>query len=279
MITRLARSAGFCFGVKRALDIVYKTLACNNNVYTLRDIVHNEDVAKKLQNSGLKKSRRLSDGKNKIIVIPAHGSAFSFIKKAEKLGHKIIDATCPMVKHIHKTALRAESKGYKIIIIGDKRHDEVRGIIGQLKRKALVISDTATIPWGKIKKIKKAAIVVQSTQNIEKVTKITDLLKRRIRNCRFFNTICQPTSIKQQEMKNMPIRNDIMVIIGSKTSANTRRLFEISKSLNAQSYWVQSEKDIKPAWFKGIKTVGITAGASTPEETIKKITACIKKTA
>jgi len=232
---------------------------------------------KKLKKTGIKKSSNLTNGKNKIFLIRAHGASLNVINKANKLGYKIIDATCPMVKEIHKIASTAQLKNYAIIVIGDKKHDEVRGIIGQLKKKALIIPDQQAIPIEKIKKIKKAAIVVQSTQNIEKVMKIVNILKRHIKKLEFFNTICQPTRVKQQEIRKMPLKNDVMIIIGSKTSANTKRLYEISKTLNPKSYWVQSKKDIKPAWFKEKRSVGITAGASTPDETTEEIVAYIKQ--
>ncbi|OGX44204.1 MAG: 4-hydroxy-3-methylbut-2-enyl diphosphate reductase [Omnitrophica WOR_2 bacterium RIFCSPLOWO2_12_FULL_51_8] len=279
MKINLAKSAGFCFGVKRAIDIAYKTLAGNKNVCMLGNIVHNEDVARSLREAGINRCKKLGCGKNKIFLIRAHGASLDIANKAGRLGYKIVNATCPMVKEIHKIACSAERKGYTIIVIGDKKHDEVIGIIGQLKRKALIIDSMEGAPLGKIEKIKKAAIVAQSTQNIEKVMRIFYFLDSHIKELKLFNTICRPTRLKQQEMKKMPLDNDIMIIIGSKTSANTQRLYEISKSLNDKSYLVQSKKDIKPEWFKGIKTAGITAGASTPDDTTKEVISCIRKIA
>lgn len=273
----LAKSAGFCFGVKRAIDIADKTLASEKNVHMLGNIVHNEDVARKLEKAGLKRLKKLGHGKDKIFLIRAHGAGRDMINRALKLGYKIVDATCPMVQEIHKIARHAESSGHTIIVIGEKKHDEVQGIIGQLQKPAVVIEDAANIPWARIKKIKKACVVVQSTQKYEKVKKIIQALKPHISELKFFNTICRPTQLKQQEMKDMPLKNDVMIVIGSKTSANTQRLFEISKSLNPRSYLVQSRSDIKSEWFKGAKTVGITAGASTPDDTTEKVINHIKK--
>jgi len=279
MKINLAKSAGFCFGVKRAIEIAYKTIAANKNVCMLGDIVHNEDVAKNLEKAGLRECKKLGCGKNKILLIRAHGAGINIINKARKLGYKIVDATCPMVREIHKIARSSENKGHTIIVIGDKKHDEVQGIIGQLKKRAIVIEDNQNIPWAKLKKIKKASAVAQSTQKLEKVVKIIEILKPHIKELKFFNTICRPTRIKQEEMKNMPLENDLMIIIGSKASANTQRLYEISKSLNERSYWVQSKKDIKTAWFKGVNSTGVTAGASTPDDTTEEVIAYIKKTA
>jgi 4-hydroxy-3-methylbut-2-enyl diphosphate reductase len=273
----LAKSAGFCFGVKRAIDIAYKTLAGNKNVYVFGNIVHNEDAAKKLQKAGIKKYKKFSCGKNKIFLIRAHGASLHIINRVRKLGYKIVDATCPMVKEIHKVARSAECSGYAIIVIGDKKHDEVQGIIGNLEKRTIVIEDARNIPWGKLKKINKACVVVQSTQNLEKVIKIIEILRPRIKELKFFNTICQPTRLKQQEAKIMPLENDLMIIIGSKASANTKRLYEISKALNKRSYWIQGKEDIKRGWFKNVQCVGITAGASTPDTTIKEISEYIRK--
>jgi len=277
MKINLAKSAGFCFGVKRAIDIAYETVAGNKNVYMLGNIVHNEDVARKLEKAGIKKAHKLGCGKNKIFLIRAHGASLKVVSTARELGYKIVDATCPMVKEIHKIACNAEQKGHTIIVIGDKKHDEVQGIIGQLKKQAIIIEKAQNIPWPKLKKIDKACIVAQSTQNLEKVIEIIEMLKEHIKDLKFFNTICRPTRLKQQEMKSMPLANDVMIIIGSKTSANTKRLYEISKSLNKRSYWIESKKDIKPAWLNGTNSVGITAGASTPDETTKEVVVYIKK--
>lgn len=147
----------------------------------------------------------------------------------------------------------------------------MRGIIGQLKGKALVIDSRRNMPIEKIKKIKKACVVVQSTQNLDKVHEMEHILKSCVKDLKFFNTICLPTRTKQAEIKRMPLENDVMIIIGSRASANTRRLYEISKTLNAKTHWVSSRQEIKRAWFKNARDVGIAAGASTPDATTQGI--------
>ncbi|MBU1090402.1 MAG: 4-hydroxy-3-methylbut-2-enyl diphosphate reductase [Candidatus Omnitrophica bacterium] len=271
MKINVAKSAGFCFGVKRALDIALKTAKSKKLVYMLEDIVHNETVVRQINKAGIRKIDNLASGKNKILLIRAHGAPLAVIRKARISGYEIIDATCPMVKEIHKIAKDMENIGYDIIVIGDKKHDEVVGIIGQLESKAIVVDSLENIPIKKLKRIKKACIVVQSTQNLDNVEKIVGALRNYIKDLRFFNTICMPTRIKQKDIKIMPQDNEIMMIIGSKTSANTKRLYEISRSLNKQTYWVNSTKDLRRAWFKKAKTVGITAGASTPNSTTQEI--------
>jgi 4-hydroxy-3-methylbut-2-enyl diphosphate reductase len=268
MKINLAKSAGFCFGVKRAIDIALNSAASAKNIYMLGDIVHNETVVRQIKKAGIKKISRLSDGAGKTILIRAHGVPLLTLNKAIKSGYRIIDATCPMVKEIHKIAKDMEEKNYTIIVIGDKNHDEVRGIVGQLRGKAIVVDDIRNTPG---RTFKKACVVVQSTQNIQKVLKIIKALQPHAKELKVFNTICKPTTMRQDEARRLPLENDVMLVIGSKESANTKRLYEISKSLNARSYWVGSKEDIKKSWFKGIKSVGITAGASTPESTTQNI--------
>lgn len=277
MKINIAKSAGFCFGVKRALEIALKTAAEHKNVYMLGDIVHNETVVRQIQHAGIKKIKQLTEGKNKFLLIRAHGASLRMVNKAKKCGFNIIDATCPMVKEIHSIAKDMKKRGYQVIVIGDKKHDEVAGIIGQLNSKALVLENSKQLPVRKLKQIKRAAVVVQSTQNIDNVLEIVRRLKSYIRDLQFVNTICRPTRIKQEEIKRLPLENDLVLIIGSRESANTKRLYQIAKGLNQKTFWVQSEKDLKPKWFKGVKTVGITAGASTPDTTTHAVVERIKQ--
>ncbi|MDD5115709.1 MAG: 4-hydroxy-3-methylbut-2-enyl diphosphate reductase [Candidatus Omnitrophica bacterium] len=276
MKVNLAKSAGFCSGVRRAINIAMETAAKDRPVFMLGDIVHNEEVVKMIQQAGIKKISRLSKGDGNILLIRAHGCPKKTIEKAKRLRYSIIDATCPMVKEIHATAKELEDRGFKVIVIGDKSHDEVKGIVGQLKTKAIIIDKLQNIPFKKIGLLKKAGVVVQSTQNLDKVRQIAGLLEKNIGEMEFHNTICKPTRSKQGEIKVMPLENDVMVVIGSKTSANTKRMYEISKSLNRKTYWVNSSREIKNGWLSKAKNVGITAGASTPESTIQAVIQKIK---
>ncbi len=271
MKINLAKSAGFCFGVKRAISIALDKAKSGKPVFMLGDIVHNEEVVKQVEKAGIRKIHRLGKGSGRILLIRAHGCSNKTLRRAKECGYTVIDATCPMVKDIHKIAKNLEDTGHKVIVIGDKLHDEVQGIAGQLKAKAIVIDDLKNITIKKIKVIPRAGVVVQSTQSLDKALKIAGVLRENIREVEFHNTICNPTRIKQGEINNMPLENDVMIIIGSKASANTRRLYEISRSLNKKSYWVNSGKEINKSWFSKAKSVGITAGASTPESTIRQV--------
>ena len=264
MKVRVAKSAGFCVGVKRAIDIALKTASTKKDVYVLGDIVHNEDVVKQIATAGIKKLDKLGQGKNKVLLVRAHGVKPEILIKARRLGYTVVDATCPMVKEIHKIVREADKQGFQVIVVGDKKHEEVHGIVGQTRRKILVIDNLKDIPFKKIKPIKKACVVVQSTQILNKVLSIVAVLKKHIQEVHFINTICKPTQFRQEEIQRMPLENDVMIVIGSKNSANTKRLYEIARSLNKKSYWVASKKDIRKEWFRKAKHVGITAGASTP---------------
>ncbi len=277
MQINVARSSGFCFGVKRALQIAVQTAEREDNVYMLGDIVHNPDVIKEIKKTGIKKISRLTKGKNRTLLIRAHGAGQKTFRRAQRLGYRLVDATCPMVKEIHRIARDLEGRGYKIIVIGDRKHDEVRGIIGQLQKKVIVIDSLKHIPVQALKKVRKAAVVVQSTQNVAIMLAIIEILKKQIRELKFFNTICQPTRIKQKEIGIMPRHNDVIIIIGSETSANTKRLYQIAKSLNKHSFWVQSAEQLKAGWFKRAKTAGVMAGASTPDATTQEVIKQIRR--
>ncbi|MCF7887897.1 MAG: 4-hydroxy-3-methylbut-2-enyl diphosphate reductase [Candidatus Omnitrophica bacterium] len=276
MKINIAKSAGFCVGVKRALAIADETAKSCAKIDMLGDIVHNEEVVRQIKKIGIKKINKLTNGKNKTLLVRAHGAPKSTYQKAKKLGYKIIDATCPMVKEIHQIAKKYQKKGYKIIIVGDKKHDEVQGIVGQLDKRPLVLSPKTKIKEKMLRGLKKAVVISQSTQNIAEVKNIVGKIKKYIPHLQFIDTICKPTRQKQNEVKTIPYNNDLILIIGSKASANTKRLYQISKKINPRTYWIENDKKINPRWFKGIKSVGITAGASTPENIIKSVVEKIK---
>ncbi|MBF0253241.1 MAG: 4-hydroxy-3-methylbut-2-enyl diphosphate reductase [Candidatus Omnitrophica bacterium] len=276
MKVNIAKTTGFCFGVKRAIDTALQTSKEHKNVYMLGDIVHNETVTNKVMAEGIKKISKLSKNNGDILLIRAHGAPIKTLRDAKKFGYKIVDATCPMVKEIHKVAQKDESAGYTVIIIGDKKHDEVIGIKGNLKNSPFVIDPSKKFPAKKVESLNKISIVVQSTQNIEEVLNVVKKISSKVKNVKFNNTICNPTTQRQKAAKDIPSKNDIVIVIGSKTSANTKRLFEISNEINPKTYWIQKDTDIKKAWFKNAGTIGILAGASTPEETIQRTAEKIK---
>jgi len=271
MKVELSKSAGFCIGVRRAIDTVMKEASKSTVLYMLGDIVHNEIVIEQIREKGVKKIKRLGKGAGKTLLVRAHGATLATYKKAENAGYKIIDATCPMVKEIHKLAQKEEKNGRTIIILGDKNHEEVLGIKGSLSSKAVIIDPKEPLPFKKLAKIQKASIVIQSTQNLENMIKIGNKLSKVIKDLRFHDTICIPTKKRQKEARSLPVKHDAILVIGSRSSANTKRLYEISKGLNKSTYWISSLKEIKRSWFKDVKSTGVLAGASTPDTLIQEI--------
>ncbi|TAN62690.1 4-hydroxy-3-methylbut-2-enyl diphosphate reductase, partial [bacterium] len=180
-------------------------------------------------------------------------------------------------KEIHKIAMDMDKKGYRVIVIGDYKHDEVQGIVGQIKHRAIVLEDIGDIKKKIPRGLCRAAVVVQSTQNLNNVLKMQEMLKGYIKDLKFFNTICAPTRQKQEEIRVLPRENDCIIVIGSKTSANTKRLYQISRSINKNTHWVTSQQELKKAWFRDASCVAITAGASTPASTIQEVKDHIRK--
>jgi len=277
MKVELSASAGFCVGVKRAIDTALEAAESDQSIYMLGDIVHNEFVVKRIKEKGIKKIKKLGSGKGRTLLIRAHGAPLSVYRAAKRAGYRMIDATCPMVKEIHRIARADEKKGRKIVIIGDSEHDEVLGIKGSLTKRPVVIDPREPLPVDKLKKIEKASVVVQSTQNIEKVLGVVDRLSGIIKDLLFHDTICRPTKKRQKDAQSLPLRNDVVVVIGSRTSANTKRLYEISRSLNKRTCWISSADELEPGFLRGAKSAGVLAGASTPDDTIKEVVSFLRK--
>ena len=233
----IAKDAGYCFGVRDAVDIAYNTSNDNGSVYMLGDIVHNERVVEDLSKSGIKVVDKLSDvPEDQPILFRAHGTKKEVWEKAIDTNMKIVDATCPLVYEIHEEVIKLESDGRKIIIIGDHDHDEVVGIASQVENPIIISTpDEAK----EMKKVKYAGVVSQSTQSLENVQEIINILMTKIYDLHFINTICFPTKRNQEQIKKLAEKCDIMIVIGSFTSANSKRLALLAKERNKKSYpWI-----------------------------------------
>ena len=270
----LAKGSGYCFGVRDAVQSAYDMSEKYGEVYMLGDIVHNESVVNDLEKKGVKVVEKLNQiPKDKPVLFRAHGTAKSVWKEAEDKKMNIIDATCPLVHEIHRDVKKLEADGRKIIIIGDHGHDEVIGIASQVEN-AVIISNIEEAEA--FRKTKKAGIVSQSTQTIENVQEIINILMTKVFDLRFVNTICFPTKRNQEQIKELSKITDLMIIIGSFTSANSKRLTELSLERNKNTFQVTNATEIDFKWFTNdLNSVGISAGASTPdwiiESVIKKI--------
>jgi 4-hydroxy-3-methylbut-2-enyl diphosphate reductase len=270
----VAKDAGYCFGVRDAVNLAYKTAEEHGEVYMLGDIVHNENVVKNLNKAGTKVVNSLDEvPNNKPVLFRAHGTATKTWETAQDKKINIIDATCPLVREIHNEVIKLENEGRRIIIIGDHGHDEVVGIASQVKDPIIIQNPKEA---QSLRKMKKAGVVCQSTQTIENVQEIIIILMTIVFDLRFVNTICFPTKRNQNQIKELASICDVMLIIGSFTSANSKRLALLSKERNSHSYQITCAKDIDSFWFQDAQSVGISAGASTPDNLIEEVVEYVK---
>lgn len=271
----IAEDAGYCFGVRDAVNLAYDTSEKYDDVYMLGDIVHNENVVNDLSKAGAKVVEKIEDvPDNKKILFRAHGTKPEIWSKVKSQGKDIIDATCPLVHEIHDEVKKLDQEGRKIIVIGDHGHDEVVAIAAQVKNPIIVSNKEEAL---KIRKYKKAGAVAQSTQMIENVQDIVNVLMTKVYDLRFVNTICYPTKRNHEQIKDLAHKCDLVIIIGSFTSANSKRLTQMSKTINTNTYQVTNSKDLDINWFENVNSVGISAGASTPDYLIEDVANKIKK--
>ena len=265
----VAKDAGYCFGVRDAVELAKKSGIDYEEVYMLGDIVHNEQVVSDLSKKGSKVVKNLEEiPKDKPVLFRAHGTDPETWKAAQKKKLNIIDATCPLVTEIHEEIKSLEEEGRRTIIIGDHNHDEVVGIASQVDN-AIIISSPEEAR--SLKKIKRAGVVTQSTQMIENVQDILTVLSEKVYDLRFVNTICYPTRRNHEQIKKLADICDLMVVIGSYTSANSKRLTQLSMARNKNSFQVTCADEVKKSWFSNIGSVGISAGASTPDDLIADV--------
>lgn len=265
----IAKDAGYCFGVRDAVNLAYNNTNENGQVYMLGDIVHNERVVRDLADVGTKVVKNLDDiPEGSPVLFRAHGTAVAVWDEAHMKGMNIIDATCPLVKDIHDEVKKLEAEGRPIIIIGDHGHDEVVGIASQVENPIIIATPQEA---KELRKMKRVGVVSQSTQTIENVQKIINIIMTKVFDLRFVNTICFPTKRNQSQIKELALESDVMIIIGSFTSANSKRLTLLSKQVNLNTYQVNSAEEIQPYWFDDAEKVGISAGASTPDYLIQEV--------
>jgi 4-hydroxy-3-methylbut-2-enyl diphosphate reductase len=271
----VAKDAGYCFGVRDAVNLAYDTADKHGEVYMLGTVVHNERVVANLEKVGTKVVDSLDDvPKDKPVLFRAHGTPPNIWEEAKRKNLNLIDATCPLVVDIHHEIKKLEEEGRKTIIIGDHGHDEVSAIAAQVSS-PIIISNISEA--NNLRKMKKAGVVSQSTQMIENVQDIINILMEKVFDLRFVNTICFPTRRNHSQIKELAKNCDLMIVIGSFTSANSKRLTQLSLERNKKTYQVTDALELDAKWFKNIENIGISAGASTPDEIIEEVVARIKQ--
>ncbi len=270
----LAKTSGFCFGVRRAVDTVYEQTEKNDKIYTYGPIIHNEEVVKDLEDKGVKvlnseeELEALDVGK---VIIRSHGVPKKICERIAEKGLECIDATCPFVKRIHKIVAKESENGRRIIIIGNDGHPEVEGIKGWSKTPAVVIESPEEATHFRAETGEKLCIVSQTTFNYKKFKDLVEIFQKKGYDIIVANTICNATEERQREALELAARADVMIVIGGTHSSNTRKLFELCKSECENTYYIQTLEDLQLELPNSVELVGITAGASTPNKIIEEV--------
>jgi 4-hydroxy-3-methylbut-2-en-1-yl diphosphate reductase len=268
-----AAETGFCFGVRRAIEMLEKAAAQFGPLDSLGEVVHNEQVLQDLDRKGVRVIENLDDIRHGTVAIGAHGVTPQVEDQLRGKGVKVIDTTCPFVRRAQAAARKLVEAGFFVVIFGDANHQEVKGIMGRAQKQGL-----ATLDIGDIKKLKKIplkiGILSQTTQipeNFSQFVKgVIDVALTKDAEIRIIDTICHDIRRRQKVSAQLAEKTDLMLIIGGRSSANTKRLLELCSSIT-EAHQIDSAADIDPAWLKGKKSVGITSGTSTPDRTIEEV--------
>ena len=273
MEIRLAKSAGFCFGVKRAVDQVYTQADSGKKIYTYGPIIHNEEVVKDLEKKGVHviDETNLDEVSEGTVIIRSHGVEKAVCERIQEHGLECVDATCPFVKRIHKVVEKESAAGKQIVIIGSATHPEVMGIMGWSSTPVVVIETEEEAENFVSENDREICVVSQTTFNYIKFHKIVEKLTKKGYNISVVNTICNATEERQAEAREIAREADVMIVIGGKHSSNSRKLYEICAKECVHTYFIQTLADLKLELPKSVGLVGITAGASTPNNIIEEV--------
>ncbi len=270
----VAKGAGFCFGVKRAVDIAFKN-ANTSRVFTLGPIIHNPQVVQRLVDMGVTplEGLVLSDIKaSDTIIIRTHGVPVDTLEALKKTGCSIIDATCPFVKKAQDHAKALAQRGYQVLIIGDRDHPEVKGLVSYAGDDVVVVSSEDEV--GKLKN--RVGIVVQTTQPVDTLKRVVQRVLQRVKELVVYNTICSSTDLRLKETMRLTDKVEAIFVVGGRNSANTTQLTRLCRSKNIPTYHIETVSEIQDSWLRGINKIGITAGASTPDWIINEVIDRIK---
>jgi len=269
----LAKSAGFCFGVKRATQMAFDAAGKHEQISSLGPLIHSPQMVEKLEQEGVRVCHQVEDIPGGAVVIRSHGVTAQEVDEIEQSGLLVVDATCPFVKKAQKHADMLGREGYLLVLVGEVNHPEVRGIVSYAQGEVRVVAtpqEAENLPKGG-----KIAVVAQTTQSLENFSEIVAVCLTKAKELRVFNTICDATSVRQNEARQIAGKVDLMLVIGGFNSANTSRLANLCKEVQPNTYHVETGSQLQPEWFEGKEKVGITAGASTPlwivEDVMKKV--------
>ncbi len=270
----LAKSAGFCFGVRRATQMAFKAAAEYEHICSLGPVIHSPQVVKGLAEQGVKVVDSVEDISLGSVIIRSHGVTVEEMNEVQDSNLTIIDATCPFVKKAQEYAARLSDEGYTVVIVGEMEHPEVQGIFSYAgEAMAYVVADAEQALA--LPRMKKVGLVAQTTQLYENLMEIMDICLSKSQELRVFNTICDATSVRQNEAREIASTVDLMFVIGAHASANTSRLTRICHKIQPQTWHIETAKEINQDWFVDVVKVGVTAGASTPRWLIDEVVARI----
>lgn len=274
MEIKLAKHSGFCFGVKRALAKTINLLEREDGLaYSIGDLIHNPQVVNELKMKGLRIVKELKGIKGGVIIIRAHGFPPSLIDQAKKRGLKLLDTTCPFVKRAQTILRSLDGKGYKLIVVGDKDHPEVKSLIGFVGNDISVVKRPQDVKRLNLKGVKKVGLLAQTTQSKEDFRAVAnELINDGSFELRIFNTICEAVALRQDEARSLAKKCDLMLVVGGKRSANTRTLARICQKEGTKVYHIEGPENLDHNWLKEKKRrVGIISGTSTPQWLIGEV--------
>ena len=268
----LAKSAGFCFGVKRATQMAFEAAAEHEHICSLGPVIHSPQVVKRLAEQGVEVVTKVEDIPPGSVIIRSHGVTSEEMNKVQEKNLTIVDATCPFVKKAQEYAARLNEEGYTVVIVGEVEHPEVQGIVSFAGDSVVhVVADAEQAVA--LPRMRKVGIVAQTTQLYENLKDVMDVCLAKSQEVKVFNTICDATSVRQNEAREIALSVDLMIVIGGHASANTSRLARICREIQPHTWHIETTEEIQPGWFSDVTKVGVTAGASTPRWLIDEVVA------
>jgi 4-hydroxy-3-methylbut-2-enyl diphosphate reductase len=276
MNIHLAKARGFCMGVERSIGMAEETREkLDGEITILNEIVHNNSVVADLEQKGIGRTNDLDRVDRGTLIISAHGVAPSVIQHAKDRGLNVVDSTCPLVTVLHKAADYFIKRDYTVIVFGDENHDEMKGVKGHNPEKILCLKKIESLE--DLPEIEgKVAFISQSTQSMESFDKAAELVESKYNEVRIKNTICDATRQRQTSILDLAPRMDLMIVVGSPTSANSQRLAQISQKSGTPAYLIDNAAEVKSWWLEDVESLGITAGASTPDWVVMEVVETIK---
>lgn len=275
MEVKRAASAGFCFGVKRAAQMAFAAARDYASLCSLGPLIHSPQLVGELEQQGVAVVDQVEDIQREAVIIRSHGVAKETLAQLQQRSLHVVDATCPFVKKAQEHAQRLGQEGYTVVIVGEREHPEVQGIRSYVSGQAYIFASAAEAEA--LPQLRKCGVVAQTTQSQHNLQEIARICLQRCAELRVYNTICDATSVRQEEARTLAQKVDVMLVIGGYNSANTNRLAQICREIQPRTYHIEEAWELQHPWFDQARTVGVTAGASTPEWIIDAVVAAVEQ--